>query len=174
MFERHGLQAAGLHARMAELQKGEPVIRLSSSTLLHVGLLCSSMAAQAPKADQRAMENHLATGLALTQSSAQKWNVNDRMKALHVHGASVAVIHQGAIEWAAGYGDRQTDGPAVDTSTVFNFALVSKAVTAVAVMRLAQDGRLDSCNSKPIALEAMAAFRTTIGWPRSVRTPLSS
>ncbi len=97
----------------------------------------------APKADQRAMENHLATGLALTHSSAQKWNVNDRMKALHVHGASVAVIHQGAIEWAAGYGDRQTDGPAVDTSTVFNFASVSKAVTAVAVMRLAQDGRLD-------------------------------
>ncbi len=108
-----------------------------------MGLVCSAMAAQTPKTDQQAVENHLATGLALTQSSAPTWNINDRMRALHIHGASVALIHRGAVEWSAGYGDRQTKGPAVDTATVFNFASVSKAVTAVAVMRLAQDGRLD-------------------------------
>lgn len=119
------------------------MIGSSLSAPLLAALFSLSLVAQSTTSNQQAVESHLSTGLALTGSPAQQWEIRDRMKALHVHGASVALIHEGAIEWAAGYGERQTDGPAIDTSTIFNFASVSKAVTAVGVMRLAQDGRLD-------------------------------
>jgi CubicO group peptidase (beta-lactamase class C family) len=124
-------------------RKVKLVIWLLQRLLLLSVLVGAPAIAQRVAEDQRAVENHLSTGLALTGVPAPPSNVNVRMKALHVHGAGVALIHKGRIEWAAGYGERQANGPAVDISTLFNFASVSKAVTAVAVMRLAQDGRLD-------------------------------
>jgi len=119
------------------------VIRFVRVAFILGGLTTYSVSAQAAAIDQRAVENHLSTGFALTGSAPPQWNILDRMKALNVPGASVAVIHKGTIEWAAGYGVQQADGPPVDTSTLFEFASVSKAVTAVGVMRLAQDGRID-------------------------------
>lgn len=119
------------------------VIRLTRLALILAGLISCSVSAQLAGTYQRAVENHLSTGFALAGSAPQQWNILDRMKALHVPGASVAVIHKGAIEWAAGYGVQQIGGSPVDTSTLFEFASVSKAVTTVGVMRLAQGGRID-------------------------------
>lgn len=59
-----------------------------------------------------------------------------------VPGISVAVVHDFQIHWARGYGvaDAAT-GRRVDTRTRFQAASISKPVTALAVMRLVQDGR---------------------------------
>jgi CubicO group peptidase (beta-lactamase class C family) len=119
------------------------VIRLARLAFILAGLITCSVSAQLAGTDQQAVENHLSTGFALAGSAPRQWNILDRMKALHVPGASVAVIHKGTIEWAAGYGVQQIGGSPVDTSTLFEFASVSKAVTAVGVMRLAQGGRID-------------------------------
>lgn len=65
------------------------------------------------------------------------------LRSANVPGISVAVIHDFEIHWAKGYGVAQagTDR-AVSTETLFQAASISKPVTAMAVMRLAQEGRL--------------------------------
>ncbi len=65
------------------------------------------------------------------------------MQRLHVPGASVAVIEDFAIHWAKGYGVADVaTGRAIDTHTAFQAASISKPVTAMAAMRLVQEGRL--------------------------------
>jgi CubicO group peptidase (beta-lactamase class C family) len=67
----------------------------------------------------------------------------DRMAALHVPGVSIAVIHNGQIEWARGFGVTKIGGSPVTSDTLFQAASISKPVTAVAVLRLVQAGKLD-------------------------------
>ena len=60
-----------------------------------------------------------------------------------VPGVGVALIENGDIAWARGYGVRERGGEPVTPDTIFQAGSVSKPVTAVAVMRLVQEGRLD-------------------------------
>ena len=69
--------------------------------------------------------------------------LTERMAALHVPGVSVAVIHDGKIEWAKGYGVVSTGGAPVTPETLFQAASISKPVTAMAVMHLVQTGKLN-------------------------------
>ena len=66
-----------------------------------------------------------------------------RMAELKVPGASVAVIHEGRIEWTRGYGARFIGGPAVDEQTLFQAASISKPVFALAVLHQVDAGKLD-------------------------------
>src|SRR5665213_2858602 len=67
----------------------------------------------------------------------------DRMAALHVPGVSIAVIHDGKIEWARGFGVSRIAGSAVTPDTLFQAASISKPVTALAVLHLVESGRLN-------------------------------
>jgi CubicO group peptidase (beta-lactamase class C family) len=67
----------------------------------------------------------------------------ERMAVLHVPGVSVAVIHDGHLEWARGFGVTQAGGEAVDDKTLFQAASISKPVTALAVLELVQSGILN-------------------------------
>lgn len=69
--------------------------------------------------------------------------LSDRMAELHVTGASIAVIHDGAIQWARGFGLTRVGGPPVTANTLFQAASISKPVTALAVLRLVQAGKLE-------------------------------
>jgi CubicO group peptidase (beta-lactamase class C family) len=65
------------------------------------------------------------------------------MKKSGVPGVSIAVIKDDSIHWAKGYGLADVAaGVPVDTATVFQAASISKPVTAMAVLRAAQEGRL--------------------------------
>jgi CubicO group peptidase (beta-lactamase class C family) len=66
----------------------------------------------------------------------------DRMAALHVPGVSIAVIHDGKIEWARGFGVTSIGGSPVTPATLFQAASISKPVAALAVLRLVQLGKL--------------------------------
>jgi CubicO group peptidase (beta-lactamase class C family) len=66
----------------------------------------------------------------------------DLMRTNHVPAVSVAVIHDGAIEWAKGFGVIRTGGPPVTPDTLFQAGSISKPVTALEVLRLVQSGRL--------------------------------
>jgi CubicO group peptidase (beta-lactamase class C family) len=66
-----------------------------------------------------------------------------RMAALNVPGISIAVIRNGRIEWARGFGVTKAGGAPVTAETLFQAASISKPVTAMAVLRLVQDGKLD-------------------------------
>ncbi len=71
------------------------------------------------------------------------YTIDQIMKLAGVPGVSVAVIQDFVIHWAKGYGvaDAKTGLP-VTTNTLFQAASVSKPVTAVAVMRMVQEGRV--------------------------------
>lgn len=61
-----------------------------------------------------------------------------------VRGLSVAVIDQGRLAWARGFGVRHFGEPTpVDTRTLFEAGSISKPVFAAAVMRMATAGTLD-------------------------------
>lgn len=64
------------------------------------------------------------------------------MARLRVPGVSVAVIKDFKIHWAKAYGVADVEtGRAVDTGTLFQAASISKPVTAMAALRMAQEGR---------------------------------
>jgi CubicO group peptidase (beta-lactamase class C family) len=68
--------------------------------------------------------------------------LQDRMAADHVPGVSIAVIHNGAIEWAQGFGVVQLGGAPVTTETLFQAGSISKPVAAMAALHFVEQGRL--------------------------------
>jgi CubicO group peptidase (beta-lactamase class C family) len=66
-----------------------------------------------------------------------------RMAELKLPGVSIAVIHDGRIDWARGFGVTRIDGPPVTENTLFQAASISKPVFALAVLHLADAGKLD-------------------------------
>jgi CubicO group peptidase (beta-lactamase class C family) len=68
----------------------------------------------------------------------------DRMAYYKVPGVSIAIINNGTLEWAKGYGTiaAKSTQP-VTTSTLFQAASISKPVTAMAALALVQSGRLN-------------------------------
>ena len=61
-----------------------------------------------------------------------------------IAGLAACLVEDGALAWCGGYGDANADsGLKATPSTPFLLASVSKAVTAVAVMQVVEDGGLD-------------------------------
>ena len=68
--------------------------------------------------------------------------LKQEMAELHVAGVSIAVIHQGKIEWARGYGVARIGGGAVTPETLFQAGSISKPVAAMAALHQVQIGKL--------------------------------
>jgi len=68
--------------------------------------------------------------------------LQDRMAAHRVPGVSIAVIHNGAIEWAQGYGVVQVGAGPVTAETLFEAGSISKPVAAMAALHLVEQGKL--------------------------------
>ena len=67
-----------------------------------------------------------------------------RMADHTIPGVSLALINDYQLEWAAGYGVRENGrSEQIDSETLFQACSISKAVTAVAVLRLVEQGRLE-------------------------------
>ena len=64
------------------------------------------------------------------------------MAEMHVPGVSIAVIHNGAIEWARGFGVAQLGGKPVNADTLFQAGSISKPVASMAALHLVQQGKL--------------------------------
>ena len=96
-------------------------------------------------ADARAarVENDMVPPVLVAGEPTQPATLADRMAALHVPGLSIAVIHKGQIDWARSYGVTRPGGPPVTTDTLFQAASISKPVTALTTLRLAEQKRLD-------------------------------
>ncbi len=80
--------------------------------------------------------------------SIQYYNIEDRMKALNIHGLSIAVLNNGVVEWAKGYGMADTSaGKKVTEKTLFQAGSISKPIAATRALQLAEQGRLDLDNN---------------------------
>jgi len=117
-----------------------PLALLQAATMLGVGCVQAGTAVEERIA---AVETGLLPAVRI-HGRDTAWALADRMANYNVPGASIAVINDGAIEWAAGYGvlDAGGDTP-VNEETVFQAASISKPVAVVAALRLVQDGMLD-------------------------------
>jgi CubicO group peptidase (beta-lactamase class C family) len=70
-------------------------------------------------------------------------SLSARMAELKVPGVSIAVIHEGRIDLARGFGVTRLGGPPVTDRTLFQAASISKPVFALAVLRLMDEGKLN-------------------------------
>lgn len=70
--------------------------------------------------------------------------VTDMMRRHEIPGASLAIAHHGALALARGYGWADRDRRvSAKPETLFALASVSKSLTAVAILKLVEQGRLD-------------------------------
>lgn len=92
---------------------------------------------------QRAVEQGLLPAVVVAGDPDPAGAIHERMKHYRVPGVSIAVINDGAVEWAKGYGVRRAGSvdPVVD-STIFQAGSLSKPVAATALLRLVEAGRL--------------------------------
>src|SRR6267154_3978560 len=67
----------------------------------------------------------------------------DRMAHYHVPGLSLACIHNGTLEWVQTFGVTSVGGEPVTPVTLFQASSVSMPVTALAVLRLVEQGKLN-------------------------------
>jgi CubicO group peptidase (beta-lactamase class C family) len=97
-----------------------------------------------PEIEQRIQHvtSGLIGGLVIKGDEHATHTLADRMKELNVPGVSIAVIHEGKIEWARGFGVRRLGGPPVTADTMFQAGSISKPLAAMAAVRLAQQGNL--------------------------------
>ncbi len=71
----------------------------------------------------------------------QTFTIAERRQYFHVPGVSVAVVTNGRIAWAKGFGNANTELP-VTPETLFQAASISKTVSAMAALRLVELGTL--------------------------------
>ncbi|MHB8910650.1 MAG: serine hydrolase domain-containing protein [Syntrophales bacterium] len=91
-----------------------------------------------------AVERSLIAAAINTGSEPAGMSLSDRMQHYQVPGVSIAVINNGEIEWAKGYGVTEAGGgQAVSPDTVFQACSVSKPVSVTGIMLLAQSGAID-------------------------------
>lgn len=70
--------------------------------------------------------------------------IAQRMASLHVPGVSVAMVREGKLDWAKGYGIAHQDGAKpVDENTLFQAGSISKPVAAIAALQLVEQGKLE-------------------------------
>ena len=91
----------------------------------------------------RAVESGLAPAVVIKGRPVPRSTIDERMKALHVRGAGIAVIQNYEVQWAKGYGfaDLETKRP-VTNETLFQAGSISKPVAAVAAMKIVEMGKL--------------------------------
>lgn len=120
--------------------------------MLRTILLCGAVAmvgtagaAAASDTDSRIAkaERGLQAHVKIAGQSDPSYTIEERMRYYKVPGLSVAVIDQGKILWARGYGKLQAGGDAkVTPETLFQAGSISKPVAAVGALTLVQEGKL--------------------------------
>ncbi|MEH6413999.1 serine hydrolase domain-containing protein [Pseudomonas sp. CGJS7] len=112
-------------------------------------LTAASAHAQAP-ADQdiarlkAAIERGLRPSVVEAGKPVPVWSLSERMAHHKVPGAAIAIVKDGKLAYAAGYGVREAGtADAVDADTLFSVGSVSKMIAATTALRLVSQGRLD-------------------------------
>lgn len=127
----------------------------AAARLLVLSLICVALMSvwSAPSLSQTAptavearaarVENGLLPPIVVSGRPLPAMTLVARMAALKVPGVSIAVIDNGVIEWAKGYGVPEAGTVTrVTPRTLFQAASISKPVAALAAVRLVERGKL--------------------------------
>ncbi len=91
-----------------------------------------------------AVENGLLPAIFVKDDSLIKFNILERMDHYKVPGVSIAIVENGEVKWAKGYGIANTEsGSIVDTKTIFQAGSISKPLAALSALKLVENGNLD-------------------------------
>ncbi|HSH46049.1 MAG TPA: serine hydrolase domain-containing protein [Longimicrobiales bacterium] len=119
--------------------------------LLAVALLLSACSAPGgaglpPDPDDRAaaVESGVQRAIQVEGREVESYSIAERMETLGVPAVSVAVIHDGRIDWARAWGlaDVET-GRAATAETLFQAASMSKPIAALTALVMADAGQVD-------------------------------
>jgi CubicO group peptidase (beta-lactamase class C family) len=118
----------------------------------------------------RQVETGLRRKVQIKGQPVQKFTIAERMERWHVPGVSIAVVSDGVVAWANGYGVRQLGGGAVTPETLFQAASISKTGSAMTALRLVELGKLSLDEDVNVKLktwklpssEAMQGERVTL------------
>src|ERR1044071_611841 len=134
---------------MNQVFRQRGVVLFSILATLISSLWVSAPLAQTTREDAVAqrierVENGLLPPAVLKGEPPQKMKLADRMRFYKTPGVSIALINDGKIEWARGYGvlEAGKEEP-VTPETLFQAASISKSLTAMVVLRLVEKGKLD-------------------------------
>jgi CubicO group peptidase (beta-lactamase class C family) len=119
-------------------------MRIRSAVFLATLLLCAAPA-QSADIDQRIQRVQQGLRLPINVKGRELPNLTiaARLEHYKVPGVSVAVINDGKLEWARGYGVTSVDGgKPVTPGTLFQAASISKHVGALVALRLVDQGKL--------------------------------
>lgn len=116
-------------------------------------LLAATAGAQPPAAQPvmqpatelaAALQHGLRPGVLKPGEALPRWSLQERMAHYKVPGVAVAVLKNGEVVYAAGFGVREAGTPdAVDADTLFSVGSISKVVAATISLRLAAQGKID-------------------------------
>lgn len=117
----------------------------------------AALEVEAPPVEQTHVENGLLPGVLVEGDDRSEFTLPLRRAVYGVPAVSVAVARDGALHWAAGYGD------GVGSETLFQAASLSKAVAAAGIVALAREKGvdLDADISSQIPRVALASKKTT-------------
>jgi CubicO group peptidase (beta-lactamase class C family) len=79
-----------------------------------------------------------------TDQKMNRQNILVQLEKYKIHGASIAVVHKGKIDWVKPYGfaDKNHTQPTT-TQTLFQSASIGKIITSLVALRLVQEGKLN-------------------------------
>jgi CubicO group peptidase (beta-lactamase class C family) len=113
------------------------------------------------------VERGLAPRIQIDGEAPLRWAIPERQLFHKVPGVSVAVVNDGNIDWAKGYGD------GITSSTRFQAASISKPVAAVTALRLVVRGQLKLDEDVNQKLKSWKIPENKWGKPLTVRQLLS-
>ncbi len=114
---------------------------------------------------QRSVENGLRRAIEVGDSENPSFSIAERMDYYDVPGLSLAVVDNGEVDWAAGYGVIESGTrDYVSDRVLFQAASVSKALVAVAAMRLRDAGLIDLD-------ENVSSYLTEFALPNGEQSP---
>ena len=91
-----------------------------------------------------AIESGLTSFILVKGKAIQKYSLEERMKHYNVPGVSIAVVKEGKLHWAKGYGVANSKtGLKVNIDTLFQAGSISKPIAALAVLKLVDEAKVE-------------------------------
>lgn len=115
-------------------------------TIFSISLIsiCFAQKVEQIQSEIIAIENGLIKNIQIKGDSIQEFNIIERMEFYKVPGVSIAVVENGKIKWAKGYGYANTEtGTKVDVNTLFQAGSISKPIAALSALKLYENDSLE-------------------------------
>jgi CubicO group peptidase (beta-lactamase class C family) len=137
------MRTGGISERIGGLARQAPLVCLLVA-LFAASLLLLGCDEPEAGAESRASTSVGATLIAPQTLARFEAKVESLREALRIPGLSAAVVHNGEVSWARGFGMANLeDGIEATADTPYGLASVTKPFAAILLMRLVEDGRLD-------------------------------